>query len=165
MSAFTAWERLGLGSRLTSHGGNRLETIENKIPIPPPTFLLLTVDGRLILMGEIHKSGWRKSKIEGTLLSGILSAIMTLIGEVADESSSLRTIDAGAFQIMLEQSENVVSVLLVDRNIPEFRNYLLTILDHIDKDYGSYLKYWSGYSEPKMVEHIKQQIMETIKVR
>ena len=96
------------------------KNIEEKIPIPPPTFILLSVDGRMMTMGTITDEGWEISDVEGTLLSGVLSAIMSLMSEVSADQSSLRTIDAGNFQIMIEQTENMMAVLLVDRDIQEF---------------------------------------------
>ena len=121
--------------------------IEENIPIPPPTYMLLSVDGRLMSMGRVTDEGIEPSDIEGTLLSGILSAIMSLVSEVSkDEDASLRTIDAGNFQIMIEQSDNVVAVLLLDRDIQEFRSRLIRFLKYIDDDIGEELKFWDGNS-------------------
>ena len=138
--------------------------IEENIPIPPPTFMLLSMDGRLMSMGKISDEGWEHSDIEGTLLSGILSAIMSLISEVSDEESSLRTVDAGNLQIMIEQSENVVAVLLVDRDIQEFRNRLVRLLDYIDSTLGERLKYWDGMVSlfDPVVEYAKKLLAPSI---
>lgn len=118
--------------------------IEANIPLPPPTFLLLSIDGRLMTIGKIDDEGWLSSDLEGTLLSGILSAIMSLINEVTHNSSSLRTVDAGNTQIMIEQSENIVAVLLVDRDIQEFRDRLIELLHFIDQKFGDKLRVWDG---------------------
>jgi len=134
--------------------------IEENIPLPPATFMLLSVDGRLMTMGRITDVGWEKSDLEGTLLSGILSAIMSMISEVSEEDSSLRTIDAGNVQIMIEQTDNVVAVLLVDRDIQEFRNRLIQLLKEIDNKLGDKLKFWDGGT--KIFDQIKKKVQELL---
>ncbi len=131
--------------------------IESNIPIPPPTFMLLTLDGRLIIIGKILDDMWVESDIEGVILSGILSAIMSLITEVTGKTS-LRTVDAGSFQIMIEHSENIAAVLLTDRDIPEFRHRLIQILNFIDEDYGQMLKFWDGRID--IFGEMKEQVVK-----
>ncbi|OLS19986.1 MAG: hypothetical protein HeimC2_30440 [Candidatus Heimdallarchaeota archaeon LC_2] len=131
------------------------DLINANIPLPPPTFILLTLDGRLIIMGEINKQKWEKSNIQGVLLSGILSAIMSLITEVSDQQTKLKTVDAGNFQILLEQSENLAGALLVDRDIPVLRQGLISLLSKIDETYGDRLKFWDGFSDPELYGNIK----------
>ncbi|MHA2501331.1 MAG: hypothetical protein ACXAE3_00465 [Candidatus Kariarchaeaceae archaeon] len=147
--------------------GNRLEplltiskVIEENIPIPPPTFMLLAVDGRLMTIGTITDDGWEKSDIEGTLLSGVLSAIMSLMSEVSADDSSLRTIDAGNFQIMIEQTENIMAVLLVDRDIQEFRKRLRQVLGYIDTKMGEEIKYWNG--DTTIFKPLKSKVQELL---
>ena len=140
------------------------DIINANIPLPPPTFILLTLDGRLIIMGEIHKQKWEKSKIEGVLLSGILSAIMSLITEVSDQQTKLKTVDAGNFQIILEQSENLAGALLVDRDIPVLRQGLISVLSKIDETYGNKLKFWDGYSDPVLYGNIKEYAVNDLSI-
>lgn len=138
--------------------------INDNIPLPPPTFMLLTLDGRLIIMGKIQKEKWENSPIKGVLLSGILSAIMSLISEVSDQKTALKTVDAGNFQILLEQSENLVAALLVDRDIPVLRQGLISILTDIDENYGGQLKYWDGFSDPVLYENLKKYAVNYLSI-
>jgi hypothetical protein len=131
--------------------------VDDNIPLPPPTFMLLTLDGRLILIGKIVGEKWLESDIQGVILSGILSAIMSLISEVSTGKTSLRTVDAGSFKIMIEQSENVAAVLLVDRDVPEFRKKLEVSLNYIDENYGEKLTYWDGRTD--LYEGMKEQVV------
>ncbi|MHA2091465.1 MAG: hypothetical protein ACW98K_11450 [Candidatus Kariarchaeaceae archaeon] len=134
--------------------------IEENIPLPPPTFMLLTLDGRLVLMGKISAGEWQTSDLEGVILSGILSAIMSLITEVTTGKTSLRTVDAGSFQIMIEQSENVAAVLVLDRDIPELRQKLRDSLNHVDEYWGERLKYWDGNMDG--FEEMKSRVVQVI---
>ncbi|MDH5403931.1 MAG: hypothetical protein OEZ01_09725 [Candidatus Heimdallarchaeota archaeon] len=123
----------------------QLHTIINEnIPLEPPTLLVLTTDGRLILQGVIGKDGWEESELEGSLLSGVISAILTIIAEVSSGNTALRTVDAGDFQIMIEESEHVITVFLVDRELPEFRNILRELIDIINSEFSEKLADWMG---------------------
>lgn len=119
------------------------KVIEENIAIPPPTFMLLTLDGQLVLMGKIDQDQWLESEIKGVILGGILVAIMSLIKEVSGKTS-LRTIDAGNFKIMIERSDSGVVVLLLDRDDPEFREKLQTTIRLIDRNFSTPLKNWKG---------------------
>lgn len=119
------------------------KTVEININIPPPTFMLITLDGQLTLMGKIEDNKWVESEIKGAILGGILVAIMSLITEVTGKTS-LRTIDAGIFKIMTERSENAVVALLLDREIPEFRGLLRDMLTIVDNKYSNTIRYWKG---------------------
>lgn len=132
-------------------------TVELFIKIPPPTFMLITLDGQLALMGKINGEKWEESEIKGAILGGILVAIMSLITEVTGKTS-LRTIDAGNFKIMLERSENGVVALLLDREIPEFRGRLRGMLKIIDNKYSKTLRYWKG--NKKVFYPLKRKIVE-----
>lgn len=140
------------------------DIINANIPLPPPTFILLTLDGRLIIMGEINKQKWEKSTIQGVLLSGILSAIMSLISEVSDQKTALKTVDAGNFQIILEQSENLAGALLVDRDIPVLRQGLISVLSKIDDTYGDKLKFWDGYNDPVLYRNLKKLAVNNLSI-
>ncbi|MCE7736318.1 MAG: hypothetical protein GPJ54_15665, partial [Candidatus Heimdallarchaeota archaeon] len=126
---------------------NRLDELEEiiaeNIAIPPPTFLLLTLDGQLVLMGKIDQDKWHESEIKGVILGGILVAIMSLIKEVSGKTS-LRTIDAGNFKIMIERSDAGVSVLLLDRDDAEFRAKLQKTMRIVDRNFSNALKNWKG---------------------
>ncbi|MHA2101765.1 MAG: hypothetical protein ACW99A_24215 [Candidatus Kariarchaeaceae archaeon] len=115
-------------------------------------------------MGEIHQEKWESSNIKGVLLSGILSAIMSLITEVSDQKTSLKTVDAGNFQILLEQSENLAAALLVDRDIPVLRNSLISLLSDIDKNYGGKLKYWDGFNDPVLYANLKEYAVSNLSI-
>lgn len=138
--------------------------INDNIPLPPPTFILLTLDGRLIIMGKIKKEKWENSPIKGVLLSGILSAIMSLISEVSDQKTALKTVDAGNFQILFEQSENLAAALLVDRDIPVLRQGLISILTDIDENYGGQLKYWDGFNDPVLFKNLKKYAVNYLSI-
>ena len=145
---------------------SEIDTLENfskkineNLPIPPPTFMLLTLDGRMVTTGQIEDNEWKKGKFKGVLLSGILSAIMSLISEVAGQESLLKTVDTGSFQIMLEQTKNLASVLLVDRELPIFRKYLIDCVNEIDTEYGSTLRFWDGYHDNNMVKGISDIVL------
>ncbi|MCY3414685.1 MAG: hypothetical protein INQ03_23750 [Candidatus Heimdallarchaeota archaeon] len=118
--------------------------IAANIPLEPPIFMLLVNDGRLILMGQVCEEGWTVAEIKGVILSGIISAITSLIGDISENTSALKTIDAGNFQIMLEQEKNIISVLLVDRELPVFRTRLKEMMHHIINDYYHILRDWDG---------------------
>jgi tetratricopeptide (TPR) repeat protein len=135
------------------------EIVDENIPLPPPTFMLLTLDGRLILMGKIIDANWEESEIEGVILGGILTAIMSLISEVTGERS-LRTVDAGTFQIMIEQSDNVAAALLLDRDIPEFRQRLVDSITFVDEFYGETLKFWKG--KQGIFEDLKEKVAKIL---
>ena len=107
-------------------------------------------------MGEINKQKWEESNIQGVLLSGILSAIMSLISEVSDQKTALKTVDAGNFQIILEQSENLAGALLVYRDIPVLRQGLISVLSEIDEIYGNKLKFWDGYNDPVLYRNLRE---------
>jgi tetratricopeptide (TPR) repeat protein len=119
------------------------KVIEENIAIPPPTFMLLTLTGQLVLMGKIDQEKWIESEIKGVILGGILVAIMSLIKEVTGQTS-LRTIDAGNFKIMIERSDSGVVALLLDRDDPEFREKLQTTMRFIDRHFSTPLKNWKG---------------------
>lgn len=122
-----------------------LREIDRNLPLPAPVFMLLSRDGRLIIMGKIdYEEGWIEADIKGVILSGIIAAITSLIPEVSDKNSSLKTIDAGNFQIILEQGENIIAVLLVDRVNSAFRRRLADIQRYIEKEYKHILVNWDG---------------------
>ena len=133
--------------------------VESYISIPPPTFMLLTLDGQLLLIGKIDGSEWEESDIKGVMLGGILIAIMSLINEVSGKTS-LRTVDAGNFKIMIEKSDNEVVALLVDRDLSEFRRSLQNILKDIEQNYSNEVKKWNG--NVKTFEKLKGKVVEHI---
>lgn len=142
-----------------------IETLTNKIelyiPEPPPTFLLITNDGRMITSGEISDEGWENPQnLEGVIFSGILSAIMALLSEVAD--SSLKTIDAGNFKILVERNSTAICVLLVDRELRHHREYLKTVLRFIDnnKRLTDRIRRWNGQHD--FVPTIKDYVVNII---
>ena len=119
-------------------------SVLKNIPVSPPTFLLISSDGRLIASGLISLEGWQNPDLEGVVFSGILSAIMGLLSEVSPSSATLRTIDAGGMKIMLEKTEDIIAVLLADRETREFRESLRTILTEIDRRFSKDLAIWDG---------------------
>jgi hypothetical protein len=133
--------------------------VELNISIPPPTFMLLTLDGQLALMGQIDKFEWHESEIKGVILGGILVAIMSLITEVTGQTS-LRTVDAGNFKIMIERSDNAIVALLLDRDIPEFRDRLQTILGFVERLYSKQLQVWRG--DKKIFNPLKSRIVKIL---
>jgi hypothetical protein len=84
---------------------------------------------------------------------------MSLITEVAGKTS-LRTVDAGSVQIMVEQSENVAAVLLADRDIPEYRQKLVNSLNYIDEEHGEKLKFWKGRRD--IFEGTKEMLVDIL---
>lgn len=135
------------------------KTIESNIIVPSPTFMLITLDGQLVLMGKIEGDSWVKSDIKGGILGGILVAIMSLIKEVSGKTS-LRTIDAGDFKIMIERSENGVVAFLLDRDISEYRARLQSILNYIDDEYSTSLRFWKG--NKKVFYPLRKKVIELI---
>ncbi len=134
------------------------EKIESFIPLPPPTFLLIALDGRMIVSGKILNSEWQETDLESVVFSGIITAIMALLSEVSD--SSLRTIDAGNFKIIIERDNNAAAVLLVDREQLEFREKLKEILKEIDKNLRDRVRYWEGKSD--IVPQIKSYVLNSL---
>ncbi len=126
------------------HFHKLFELILRNIPISPPTFLLISSDGRLITSGIITKEGWSNPNLEGVVFSGILSAIMGLLSEVSPSSATLRTIDAGGMKIMVEKNEEAIAVILADRETREFRIALRNILEQIKEKFSIELDMWDG---------------------
>lgn len=140
---------------------NYLHTkIDAFIPLPPPTFFLIALDGRMITSGKIIDSKWEESDIESVVFSGIITAIMALLSEVSD--SSLRTIDAGNFKIIIERDDNAAAVLLVDREHMEFREKLKIILKKIDLNLRDRVRYWEGRDDiaPKIQSYVLDSLSE-----
>lgn len=127
-----------------AHKQQLISLVDRFIPIPAPIIMLLTTDGRLIKMGKIEEDGWENPEIQGVLLSGVLSAIMMMIGEVGDSQTALKTVDAGSLTIMIEQKDGVVVSLLVDRDLPILRKRLEETLKFIIKKYRDILDDWDG---------------------
>lgn len=140
---------------------NLIQMVLRNIPISPPTFLLISSDGRLIVSGLISREGWSQPDLEGVVFSGILSAIMGLLSEVSPSSATLRTIDAGGMKIMLEKTDDVIAVLLADREIREFREALKMILHEIASNYSDVLEVWDG--NLSFVPSIKEIVMSFLK--
>ncbi len=126
------------------HKQQLLSLVDRFIPIPAPIIMLLTTDGRLVKMGRIVEDGWESSEIQGVLLSGVLSAIMMMIGEVGDRQTALKTVDAGSLNIMIEQSGGIVVCLLVDRDLPILRKRLEETLRFAINKYEDILDNWEG---------------------
>ena len=95
-------------------------------------------------MGRIEEDGWENPKIQGVLLSGVLSAIMMMIGEVGDRQTALKTVDAGSLTIMIEQRRGIVVSLLVDRDLPILRKRLEETLRFTINKYEDILDNWDG---------------------
>ncbi len=121
-----------------------LNEINKNIPIAPPTILVITPDGRLILSGTFRRTGWSPTDLQDVIFSGVLSAIMAVISEVSHDTSVLRTIDAGDTKIILEPSETVVLVFLMDREIREIRPLLRSLTKEIEERFSDQLKFWDG---------------------
>ncbi len=126
------------------HKQQLISLVDRFIPIPAPIIMLLTTDGRLIKMGRIEEDGWENPKIQGVLLSGVLSAIMMMIGEVGDRQTALKTVDAGSLTIMIEQRRGIVVSLLVDRDLPILRKRLEETLRFTINKYEDILDNWDG---------------------
>ncbi len=137
-----------------------ISSVLKNIPISPPTFLLITSDGRLIASGLITRDGWKNPDLEGVVFSGILSAIMGLLSEVSPSSASLRTIDAGGMKIMLEKTDDVIAVLLADRETREFRDALRFILMTIAQRFSKELDVWDG--NLSFVPEIKDIVLSSL---
>lgn len=119
-----------------------IRQIDNNIPLPAPNLLIFEKNGLMLTSGTIGKESWESSNLEGTLLSGVLSAIMAVLSEVSD--SSLRTVDAGNFKIIVERTKTTVGVLLIDREGRMYRPALKRLLKTIDSKFGVQLANWTG---------------------
>lgn len=138
------WNRLNPGTE-EKEISKVLDAINSNVPLQPPTFMLLMSDGRLIIMGKVlEEDGWVDADIKGVILSGIISAITSLISEVGESDSQLKTIDAGSMQIMLEPGSKIIGVLLVDRELPIFRKRLFDITKYITSEYEHIIDNWDG---------------------
>jgi len=135
------------------------QQISSMLPLPSPVVMIIALDGRLVVGGEIGMDSWAESVMEDDdLFSGALSAIMAVFSEVLSEDQPLRMIDLGQTQVMIEKSAVCIGALLIDRDMPIIRKALQDSLNFIETNYQELLD-WDGYSldlsgiKPKLEEY------------
>ncbi len=120
--------------------------ISAMLPKHNPTFLLIANDGRLMCGGKVNESEWPEMSAQEDLLSGALSAIMALISEVTDTSSSLKSINAGETNILIEWTPFAIGALLTDHESGTLKQALSQAMQEIILTYDSELLSWDGFS-------------------
>ena len=108
------------------------------IPIPPPIVMIIGLDGRLLLGGQIggDSSSWNEADEDlNVLFSGALTAIMAMLSEVISDKNPLRMLDVGQTQIMIERTDTCIGTVLVDRELVILRKALQNSLAFIQSEF------------------------------
>ncbi|MHA2502607.1 MAG: hypothetical protein ACXAE3_07050 [Candidatus Kariarchaeaceae archaeon] len=115
-----------------------ISRISNMIPIPPPIVMIIGLDGRLLLGGQIggDSSSWNEADEDlNVLFSGALTAIMAMLSEVISDKNPLRMLDVGQTQIMIERTDTCIGTVLVDRELVILRKALQNSLAFIQSEF------------------------------
>lgn len=139
--------------------------ISSMLPRNIPTFLLIANDGRLMCGGKVDEQVWNEMSTQEDLLSGALSAIMALISEVTDTSSSLKSINAGETNILIEWTPFAIGALLTDYDSGTLKQALTQAMQEIIMTYDSELLSWDGFTlnfdpVPKLVHRVFSGVIQ-----
>jgi len=139
--------------------------ISSMLPRNIPTFLLIANDGRLMCGGKVNEQTWSAMSMQEDLLSGALSAIMALISEVTETSSSLKSINAGETNILIEWTPYAIGALLTDYDSGTLKQSLTQAMQEIIMTYDSELLSWDGFTlnfdpVPKLVSRVFSGVIQ-----
>jgi hypothetical protein len=92
-----------------------LSDIDYLYRLPNDTFMLMVVARSGVPLHSVKLRTRKQVKIEGDLLSGLLSAINNVFEEVFKVSSTIRSISSKEIHILMEPGEEIISVAITDK--------------------------------------------------
>jgi len=82
--------------------------------------------------------------MDENLIAGMISAISGFLGEVIKGEQNLSLIDRDNIKIILEYSPNLIGLMFLNKESPQIRNDLKTILSKTEDKYQADFKDWTG---------------------
>jgi hypothetical protein len=101
--------------------GEALEEVQQLTPAKLVAAFVISNTG-VLFNKQIFSEEYSILETHSDLISGMLSAISSLMVETLGEDSFLKSIDAGSMKFMMEPGEKVIIGLLTNRELPDVRN-------------------------------------------
>ncbi|MHA1276835.1 MAG: hypothetical protein ACTSQ8_06580 [Candidatus Helarchaeota archaeon] len=92
-----------------------LSDIDYLYRLPNDTFMLMVVAKSGVPLHSVKLKTRKQVKIEGDLLSGLLSAINNVFQEVFKVNSTIRKISSEEVHILLEPGSEIISIIITDK--------------------------------------------------
>jgi tetratricopeptide (TPR) repeat protein len=115
--------------------GKALEEVQQLIPAKLIAAFVISQTG-VLFNKQIYSKEYTILETHSDLISGMISAISSLMIETLGKDTVLKSIDAGSMKFMMEPGEKVIIGLLTNRELPEVRKAQKALL----KDYESSFK-------------------------
>ena len=105
-------------------------------------------------------------KLEPTLISGFISAVITFAEELkpSEGKEIIKFIDRGDFVLQVEPGENVIGLLILSSKDDSFKEKLKILVEEFENRYHDLIIDWSGISSgfDEFEDDVKQLIEEKI---
>ncbi|MDH5403257.1 MAG: hypothetical protein OEY49_12250, partial [Candidatus Heimdallarchaeota archaeon] len=124
----------------------QFDSVVHLMPQSPPSFLLITLDGRLVFsMEAIDNPHFVEESKRDHLIAGVLTAIQSVMREATlSEDGSVKELNSGDSTILIEVRQSFMLIVSCVTVTDELRIFSTDIADKVEGLYGQVLKQWFG---------------------
>ncbi len=120
------------------------EKLKEFQPIKVFYFMTIFKDNGLVLFSQTSKTLHEMPEVDENLIAGMITAISSFLEEVLQGDENLSLIDRDNIKIMLEYSDNLIGLLFVNKETPQTREDLKTILSKTEANHKEDFAGWTG---------------------
>ncbi len=139
-------------------------SLQFMLPQVLPSYLFLTVDGRLFYHTESSANYSRQvsDEVDNTLFAGVLSAIRFAFQEkISPVRGLIDEIKVGGDTLLIENTDNIVVIVITSFVYPELRKFISKLSSDLEFNYGTMISKWLGDKRKlnNMIEFIDKEIV------
>jgi tetratricopeptide (TPR) repeat protein len=120
------------------------EKIKEFQPLKIYYFMVIYKNNGVVIFSKTSTTLHELPEMDENLIAGMISAISGFLGEVIKGEQNLSLIDRDNIKIILEYSPNLIGLMFLNKESPQIRNDLKTILSKTEDKYQADFKDWTG---------------------
>ncbi len=120
------------------------EKIKEFQPLKLYYFMVIYKTNGVVLFSKTSTTLHEMPELDENLIAGMISAISGFLGEVLRGDENLSLLDRDNIKIMLEYSPHLIGLIFLNKENPQIRNDLKTILSKIEEKYHPDFTNWTG---------------------
>ena len=120
------------------------EKIKEFQPLKIYYFMVIYKTNGVVIFSKTSTILHEMPEMDENLIAGMISAISGFLGEVLKGDENLSLIDRDNIKIILEYSTNLIGLIFLNKESPQIRNDLKSILSKTEEKYQKDFKEWTG---------------------
>jgi hypothetical protein len=120
------------------------EKLKEFQPLKTYYFMVIYKQNGIVIYSKTSTILQELPEFDENLVAGMISAIGSFLEEVLTGDENLSLIDRDNIKIILEYSPNLIGLIFVNKENPQIRNALQTVLTKIETEYKPRFERWTG---------------------